>query len=233
MRGFFQGWGDDAPNAEALPAEHKQTRPVTTKWALNRASYIRCHVLPVLGTKRLDELLTTDLTYLQQILRRKHLKATTIDRIIHSAFRGMLRDAGMLGYAVPELVRLYDPRYVSRLAIGHLTEVQPFTDTERDAILDGFWKHHRPYFAFVFFQMWTGARPSEAIALRYTHVDLPARRVRIRGSRVLGRDGEPKTGHSRRDVVIHDDLARVLRDIVPTPPGPRRLPLHHAGRRPG
>jgi len=64
----------------------------------------------------------------------------------------------------------------------------------------------------VFHQFWTGARPSEAVALRWSQMDVTYRRIRIRGSRVLGRDGSPKTGKSKRDVVIHGNLLDVLRE---------------------
>ena len=49
-------------------------------------------------------------------------------------------------------------------------------------------------------------------------VSTKGRHFRIRGSRVLGRDDEPKTGHSRRDVIIHLELERILREILPTHP---------------
>lgn len=62
------------------------------------------------------------------------------------------------------------------------------------------------YYSFVFFRFWTGTRPSEAIALRHGYLDLAGKRARIRVSRVLGQDGSPKTGKSRRDVILHDDF---------------------------
>jgi len=77
----------------------------------------------------------------------------------------------------------------------------------------------RPYY-YAFHQLWSGARPSEAIALRQRNPDLAGRRIRIRLSRVLGRDGRPKTGKSKRDVVIHGVLLDVLRDSRPLHPTP-------------
>ena len=38
-------------------------------------------------------------------------------------------------------------------------------------------------------------------------------------SRVLGQDGSPKTGRSKRDVVFHEQIVRLLRN---------RLPIHPA-----
>ena len=48
----------------------------------------------------------------------------------------------------------------------------------------------------------------------------PPGRIRIRRSRVLGEDGRPKTGRSKRDVIVHEGLEAVLRALMP----PRRAP---------
>jgi integrase len=51
-------------------------------------------------------------------------------------------------------------------------------------------------------------------------VDLIARRIWIRRSRVCRHDGPPKTGKSKRDVVIHDQLVTVLLSSMPLDPAP-------------
>ena len=212
LRGFFETWGRVGEHGEKQAATEKQMRPVSAKWASNRASWIRKHVLPSLGTKHLDQLVPSDLTELQRLLS-KRLKPMTVDGVIHSALRGMLRDADLMGYRTPDLGKLYDRRFVRRLDQGgNVNEIDPYTEEERDAIIEGFRTARPEYHAFVFHQFWTGARPSEAAALRWGHLDLLNRRIRIRGSRVLRRDGRPKTGKSKRDVVIHGNLSEVLRD---------------------
>ncbi len=55
-------------------------------------------VVPYLGAKRLDEITTGDLNELQGRLLRSGLKPPTIDGVIHSALRAMLRDAALLGF---------------------------------------------------------------------------------------------------------------------------------------
>jgi integrase len=62
--------------------------------------------------------------------------------------------------------------------------------------------------------------PPEAIGLRWGDVDLRQCRVKIRRSRVLGRDGDTKTRRSRRDVIIHDGLEAVPRAHMPLRPAP-------------
>jgi integrase len=99
-------------------------------------------------------------------------------------------------------------------------EIDPYSDKGRERILDWFSRERLEYHAFVYFRFWTGARPSEAIALRWGDVDVNNRRIRIRRSRVLGKDGRHKTGRSKRDVVVHEGLGNVLRAHVPRRPAP-------------
>lgn len=208
LRGFYQGWG--GPDAET--AEQKQNRPVSTKWALNRASAIKANVLPHIGSVRLDELTPAILTDLQQKLLRSGLKPATVDGVVHSALRGMLRDAKSAGYRVADLQQLYDKQFIRRLNLGSdPSTIDAFTDEERDKIIEGF--RGTNWFPFVMHQFWTGARPSEAIGLRWRSVDLAKRVIRIRVSRVHGKDGTPKTGKSKRDVVIHGNLLDVLKQM--------------------
>jgi integrase len=47
-------------------------------------------------------------------------------------------------------------------------EIDPYTDEEREPILKWFSRECREYYAFVYFRFWTGTRPSEAIALRWS-----------------------------------------------------------------
>ena len=211
LRGFFREWS----TAEA------SRRTVTHKWQRNRESYIRAHVVPVLGGVRLDDLTSKHLVDLQGRLRREGLAANTIDGVVHSALRGMLRDAELAGYRTPDLGKLFDRRFVTRLDKGSdAADIDPYTEDERERILDWFFRQRSKYHSFVYFRFWTGTRPSEAIALRWGDVDLRNRRIRIRRSRVLGEDGRPKTGRSKRDVIIHEGLERVLRAHMPRRPAP-------------
>ena len=219
VRGFFVRWGSASleTEEEAQPVE-KQTRPVSAKWSSNRASYIRTHILPAFGSKRLDEITLADLVWLQHCLHRS-LAPATVDRVLHSAFRGMLRDAKLAGYSIPDLRALYDGKMLPRLTRpGEDIEIDPYSETERDRLIEGFRQHRPHYLPFVFFRFWTGTRPSEAIGLRHGHLDLAAHRTRIRVSRVLGRDGRTKTGRSKRVVVLHQEVVRVLRERLPTHP---------------
>jgi integrase len=56
----------------------------------------------------------------------------------------------------------------------------------------------------------TGLRASEALALRWSDLDLGRGRVKVRRSLVRGTIGEPKTKHARRDVPLAKGVARAL-----------------------
>ncbi len=211
LRAFFSKWKRGG----------EPSRVVSSKWQRNRESYLRVHVLPELGSVRLDEIEARHITELQDRLRQKGLATSTIDRVIHSALRGMLRDAELAGYRNADLRAVFDRRFVVRLDQGSAAaEIDPFTDGEGEKILEWFLENRPEYHAFVYFRFWTGTRPSEAIALRWGEVDLPGRRVRIRRSRVLGQEGRPKTGRSKRDVIIHEGLEEILRKHAPPEAAP-------------
>ena len=209
LRSFFDRWADDSTGAATA---------VSAKWRSNRVSAVRSNVLPTLGHVCLDELRAMDLVALQRVLLERGLAKTSVDNVVHSALRSMLKAARVAGFRVPDIRQLYDRDFVRRLASGQELDIDPYTGDERDAILEYFRTQRAHYRAFVFFRFWTGTRPSEAIGLRWGDVDFGRRVARIRRSRVLGKDGETKTRKSRREVVLHDVVIEVLHDLKPLLP---------------
>ena len=209
VRAFFTLWADPL-------------RPVGTavsrKWQSNRISAIRKNVIGALGQSFLDDLRPTHLLGLQRELIERGLARNSVDNVVHSALRSMLRAARVAGYKVPDLRQLYDKDFVRRLAATTSPDIDPYTTEERDSILDYFAKNRPHFYAFVFFRFWSGTRPGEAIGLRWADLDLTRRLARVRRSRVMGHDGETKTRKSRRDVVLHDVVIDALRAIVPLLP---------------
>jgi integrase len=67
-------------------------------------------------------------------------------------------------------------------------EPDPFEAWERDKILDWYLRNDRFWYPFVYFQFWTGCRPSETSALREANVDLERGTVRINKSRDEGEE---------------------------------------------
>ncbi|MEW6269161.1 MAG: tyrosine-type recombinase/integrase [Thermodesulfobacteriota bacterium] len=186
-----------------------------------------------MGHTYLDDLRSAHLVGLQRNLVDRGLAKASVDNIVHSALRSLLRAARVAGYPIPDLRQLYDKDFVRRLASAQEPDIDPYTAEERDSIVEHYATSRRHFYAFIFFRFWTGTRPGEAIGLRWGDVDFARQVARIRRSRVLGHDGETKTRKSRREVVLHEVVIDVLREIKP-PAGPRRLRLHdasgHSGR---
>lgn len=91
-------------------------------------------------------------------------------------------------------------------------EPDPFTLAEADAIVAKLRERSEVWADFYLFAFETGLRPSEQIALRWSKVDMPGRRIRIEATRVLnvGRNRtKTATGRwVRLTGAAHEALAR-------------------------
>jgi integrase len=97
------------------------------------------------------------------------------------------------------------------------------------------WRAHPTFHGYVFFQRWHGARPSEAAALTWDHVDLRQGLVYVRQSFHQGAVCEPKTKQAKRTIELHPTMVEFASEPAPAParagagrlPQSRRRP-HHA-----
>lgn len=93
----------------------------------------------------------------------------------------------------------------------------PLTAAERDQVLQDLRKHYAPeVWAYFQWQFWTGMRPEETIALRWSDIDLQqgvARVQRVRTFRGSERDGS-KT-HTIRDVELLPQALEALATMRP------------------
>jgi integrase len=76
-------------------------------------------------------------------------------------------------------------------------DVQPFTEQERDRIITAFKQEEEFYAPLIEFLFLTGCRPSEAIALRWRHIDADLTRITFCEARVYGITKSTKTNKSR------------------------------------
>jgi integrase len=165
------------------------------------------------GKIRLGFLTIAELEILQSKIKARGLKASSVNGVVHSCLRVMIRDARKEGLVT---IDLYDKTLFPKLPETDTdNSIDPYTPEERETIL-GTFKAKRPhYHAFVFFRFWTGCRPSEAIALRWGAVDLRYATARIQRSRVGGKEAGTKTKRSNREIHLHDDLLDVLKTHKP------------------
>lgn len=86
--------------------------------------------------------------------------------------------------------------------------VQPFTQAERQAILDACRPDEHPTFMFWFN---TGLRPGELQALEWEHIDWKRGAARIIQNQVAGLIKSPKTAAGKRDVELNEEAIAALR----------------------
>ena len=145
------------------------------------------------------------------------IKVKTARNILTTYFRSLIVEA-MERHGVPANdpfpTKLRWPKPKGRALLSS-DEPDPFEAAERDEILEWYRLHNRFWYPFVYFQFWVGTRPSEAIALRESDVDLERGSVRITKSRDEGEENEPKTKKSRRTIRLYPHVIGTLRAYRP------------------
>jgi integrase len=168
-------------------------------------------LLALVGDLRLNEIRPTTLLELRaKLLERKwagrSIGVKAVRNFIDWHLRALYRDAREKdGYELGDPFAL-----ISWPEVVH-EDPDPFTVEERDKILSDFRSRKAFWHPFVAFQFFTGCRPSETAALRWSDVDLKAATVTIRRSRSYGEEAAPKTRASRRTIALFPDLLEILR----------------------
>ena len=230
LKWFPRGSKADALRANGTPATtvreyaervwlpRKQPPMVRLSTAKTYRKHLSNHILPGFGDGRLSDVTLTALEDFRASLvnrqRGKGLSAKTARDVIDGTFRAMYRDARKEGLATGDPFALLTwPRKV-------VPEPDPFTEEERERLLDYFQHKDRFWYPYVFTHFWTGMRPGEVNGLRRHALDLKAGKLSVLISRTYGEDNAPKTVRSKRTMTLLPDVVRVLRDM-PRPAVPR------------
>jgi len=206
----------NAPHAETVGQYFlgwiERKKPPFVRPALER-DYRQQYATYIKGQFEHTKLADVDLPRLENFRiylgKERRLSLKSCRNIMDGTFRAMMRDARIDGLIEKDaFAKLKWPR-ISQ------PKPDPFTDEERDIILAYFHEKNRFYHPFVFTQFWTGMRPSEAIALRWSDVDLKAARASITKSRYYGAENATKTSGSERDVVLLPMVVELLKATKP------------------
>ena len=143
------------------------------------------------------------------LTEERGLKIKSARTIIDASFRACYRDARKID-------GLVDADPFAALDWPRLPTLRPdpFTAEERDAVLEHFHAKTPFYYPFIYTLLFTGMRPSEALALRWGDVDLRAGFLSITKSRYLDENGT-KTAGSDRELRIMPGVSEVLQDLKP------------------
>ena len=185
------------------------------------------HVVPVLGRRRLDEITALDIERLVARLRRKGLSDGSIRNAV-VPLKALLR------WAVRHGVIDHDPSTsVTLPGRARDTGVRALLDEELARLMEALPADGQ---LVVDLLASTGLRASEAMGLRWKHVDFANRRITVEIRRHGRNSAPPKTGNSRRMVPISPRLVKLLRAEMKrqgAPPegfvllSPRGKPLDH------
>jgi integrase len=170
---------------------------------------LRLHVVPHVGTKRIQKLRAADLQSAYATLQREAGLAARTVLHVHRAVHRMLRHAAQWGVVHQNVATLVDAPSVPDTEIDILTsgEVQVVLRT-----LKG-----RPIYALATVALGTGMRRGEMLALRWQDVDLQSGSLRVEQS--LEQTTEfglvfkaPKTKHGRRTITLPASTVAELRN---------------------
>src|SRR5438093_8986400 len=192
-----------------VPPMVRATLADTYAWALR-------HIRRRFDGVRLDQVTPAALEDFRAYLTRpereggRGLKMKTARDLIDGSFRALYRDARGIDGLVAG-----DPFAALRWPAKVDPEPDPFTEDERDLLVDHFWQRNRPYYPLVYASFFTVLRTAKLVGLRWCDVDLRADKLHVRRSRTMGEDNAPKTRKSRRTIALLPDVVAVLREVKP------------------
>ena len=130
--------------------------------------------------------------------------------IIDASFRACYRDARKIDHLIDT-----DPFAVLDWPRLPSPKPDPFTEDERDQIIQAFKEKSRFYYPFVYLLFWTGMRPSEALALRWEDIDIKHGFLSITKSRYKDDENATKTAGSERDIRLLPEVIDVFKAAKP------------------
>jgi len=175
--------------------------------------HFRRYILPHFETINLVDVSPRKLLeFRTHLTEQRGLKLKSARTIIDATFRAMMRDARKIDGLI-----LNDPFAAVDWPRLPVQKPDPFTEEERDKIIQHFREKNRFYYPFVYTMFWTGMRPSEALALRWEDIDLKHGFISISKSRYLDAENSTKTAGSEREVRLSPGTVDVLRACKPLP----------------
>jgi len=185
-----------------------RVRPITLQ---SYKSMIENHFISRLGAKPASALTPDDLEFVKASMGKAGLSNTTIGYVLRIIHR-VLKDAVRKGRLYRNVAELVD------LPPGKKPESEVWNDVELDRFLTA--AANSDYYEFYSILALTGTRRGEALALKWSNVDLDVtlpkisiRRTAYKLDTGQWRFEEPKTKRSRRDIQLPISLSLLLSQL--------------------
>jgi integrase len=206
IRQYYAEW-----IASKIPPLVKKSR------ARHYKSHFDVHILPFQGDIELSKYGIPEIRkMLVYLTTDKGLSVKSAKNVLNASLRALFRDARddrLIEHSrFDDLPRKWWPKTV-------WPEPDPFTEEERDRIIDYFFNKHWSSWpqgcVFLYSCFWIGSRPSELTGRRWKDFDSIAGKLSITTSRTEGEEGTPKNNNSVRTIELLEPVANYLRQIKP------------------
>lgn len=161
------------------------------------------HLLPAFGSRALNAITPSCIRSFQSNLAKSGLsprRVNSIVQLLRSIFRQALVDEVIDRDPSQAVKRLPEPR----------ANIDPLDDEELAQALANIEPHYQPLFKCL---AYSGARPNELIALRWTDIGWAKEEISITKGRVRGHEGPPKTPSSQRIIPMAPEVKDALEQL--------------------
>lgn len=188
--------------------EEKKPPLVIKTLAVAYRQHFNAYIIPELGDEPVNSLTRQKLIKFRNILLQEYeLKVKTCRNIIDGSMRAMYRSVWA------ENPPVHNPFATLEWPDKIVPPPDPFTEEQRDGIIEKYCKTQPRFYPWVHFMFFTGMRPSEAAALTLGDVDLDTGKFSIWRSRTLNEMNPPKTGKSKRTNDLLPNVIEVLKSM--------------------
>lgn len=164
-------------------------------------SILGAKILPAFANKRISNITESEILLYIAALKDEGLSPRRINQIL-ALLKQILRTAHRR-----KIVKANPCDAVRKLKAPR-AEIDPLSFKEIEEFLTSCPEWWSPYFAVAF---WTGARPNELAALKWSDFDEGGRTFRIRAGRYRGVESTPKTTGSVRDIDLLPTAVEALK----------------------
>lgn len=166
-------------------------------------SILKANLLPEFGDRALIDISETVIRKYMVSLTKRGTSDSRVNTIMQ-LFRSILGQS----YRKGELPR--DPCLAVKRLQGPKVKIDPFAEDDLRLALS----HVPPQFYHFFVaQAYTGARPNELQALRWSDIDWVNEQISITKGLVRGKEGRPKTASGERVIPMTAPVKKALKDL--------------------
>lgn len=204
------------PLAPTLNQYYERFKTRYMETALKESTYVsyesvfKVHILPALGSFRLNEIDREKIEDFIYALVKKNLGKYTINQVI-----GTLRL--LLNNAIEKKIITENPASGVGKLYRHAPvihgEIEPLTEEESVLFLKSALEWGPRHYPLFLCALHTGLRSGEVIAIQWPDIDWNGKFIEIRRQLVRGKLTTLKTKHGRRRVDLSDDLLSTLANL--------------------